>query len=191
VNETYTTVVGNLATRVDLRSVPDGTMVASFRVASNERRRDRATGSWRDGDTLYVNVTCWRALAENVHASFGVGDPVVVHGRLFTRSWEKDGRRQSDVEMEGYAAGPDLARSRALVTRTNRSEASGAGATVPEPPAASPDREMVDADPSSPGATGGGRQEEQPAVHDTGGRTTPPDGVRAAMPAPAEAGVGL
>jgi single-strand DNA-binding protein len=187
VYETYTTVVGNLATRVDLRSVPDGTPVASFRVASNERRRDRGTGSWRDGDTLYVNVTCWRALAENVHASFGVGDPVVVHGRLFTRSWEKDGRRHSIVEMEGYAVGPDLARCRALVTRTSRTEA--AGASVAEASAAVPDSEVHDPDPT-PWATDGGQQEGQPAAHDARESTTPADGVPAARPAPAEAGVG-
>lgn len=188
-HETYTTVVGNLATRVDLRSVPDGTAVASFRVASNERRRDRTTGSWRDGDTLYVNVTCWRALAENVHASFGVGDPVVVHGRLFTRSWEKDGRRQSVVEMEGYAVGPDLARSRALVTRTSRTEAAGASVTVAEASAEALDLEVHDTDPS-PWATDGERQEGQSAAHDPRERTTPAVGLPAARPAPAEAGVG-
>jgi single-strand DNA-binding protein len=186
VYETYTTVVGNLATRVDLRSVPDGTPVASFRVASNERRRDRATGSWRDGDTLYVNVTCWRALAENVHASFGVGDPIVVHGRLFTRSWEKDGRRQSVVEMEGYAVGPDLARSRALVTRTSRTEAAGVSVAAAEASTAARDPDVHDTDPS-PWATDGG----QPAAHDAPEGTTPAVGVPAARPAPAEAGVGL
>jgi single-strand DNA-binding protein len=186
---TYTTVVGNLATRVDLRSVPDGTPVASFRVASNERRRDRATGSWRDGDTLYVNVTCWRSLAENVHASFGVGDPVVVHGRLFTRSWEKDGRRQSVVEMEGYAVGPDLARSRALVTRTGRTDAAdaaGARVAVAEASTAAPDPDVHDTDPP-PWATDGG----QPAAHYVPEATTPAVGVPAARPAPAEAAVGL
>ena len=125
-HETYTTVVGNVATRVDLRSLPDGTSLASFRVATNERRRDRATGSWRDGDSLFVNVTCWRALGENVHAALGVGDPIIVHGRLFSSSWEKDGRRQSAVEMEGYAVGPDLARSTAAVRRAHRSEPSDA-----------------------------------------------------------------
>jgi hypothetical protein len=133
---TYTTVVGNLATRVDLRSVPDGTPVASFRVASNERHRDRATGSWRDGDTLYVNVTCWRSLAENVHASVGVGDPVVVHGPCpiqGSRHTHQPHRCSRCSRCEGGRRGsvdrgprPGRARHRPAAVGNRRGAASGA-----------------------------------------------------------------
>jgi single-strand DNA-binding protein len=132
-HETYTTVVGNIATRVELRNLQDGTVLASFRVATTERKRDRDTGSWRDGESLYLQVTCWRALAENVHRSLGVGDPVIIHGKLYTRSWEKDGKRQSAVEMEGHTVGPDLARSTAVVTRSSRSGGAGGAAAVGDP----------------------------------------------------------
>jgi single-strand DNA-binding protein len=186
-HETYTTVVGNVATRVDLRSLPDGTPLASFRVATNERRRDRATGSWRDGDSLFVNVTCWRALGENVHASLGVGDPIIVHGRLFTRSWEKDGRRQSTTEMEGYAVGPDLARSTAAVRRTNRPELSGAEEV---PPA-----DLPPGEPDDDGAAGLSwneqvAQEQRSAAPNSDGFPRSGGDVGAARPRPAEAGVG-
>lgn len=124
--ETTTTIVGTLITAPNRRRLPDGTDVLSFRVASNERRYDRATDEWNDGDTLYVTVTCWRKLAANVHASFVTGDPVIVLGRLFTREYEKDGRRHSVTELEATAVGPDLARSTASVTRNKRSE-SGPG----------------------------------------------------------------
>jgi single-strand DNA-binding protein len=120
--ETYVTVVGTLITRVAKRRLPDGGTVVSFRVASNERRFDRTTESWRDGDTLYVNVTCWRRLADNVHASFVVGDPIIVRGRLYSRSYEKDGRQQTVTELDAVAVGPDLARATAVVSRTKRSE---------------------------------------------------------------------
>jgi single-strand DNA-binding protein len=188
-HETYTTVVGNVATRVDLRSLPDGTPLASFRVATNERRRDRATGSWRDGDSLFVNVTCWRALGENVHASLGVGDPVIVRGRLFTSSWEKDGRRQSAVEMEGYAVGPDLARSTAEVRRTHRPERPEAGAEE-VPPADLPAGESDD-----DGAVGVSwndqvAQEQQAGAPHGGGFPPSSGDVGAGKRRPAEAGVG-
>ena len=78
--ETHLTVIGTLITAVNRRRLADGTTVASFRVASNERRFDRATGTWTDGDTLYVSVTCWRQLAENVHVTFNMGDPIIVRG---------------------------------------------------------------------------------------------------------------
>jgi single-strand DNA-binding protein len=118
---TYLTVIGTLITNVNRRRLTDGTTVVNFRVASNERRFDRASGTWTDGDTLYVSVTCWRQLAENVHRTFNVGDPIIVQGRLYTRNYEdKEGRRQSVTELEGLAVGPDLTRASAVVTRLRR-----------------------------------------------------------------------
>jgi single-strand DNA-binding protein len=186
-HETYTTVVGNVATRVDLRSLPDGTPLASFRVATNERRRDRTTGSWRDGDSLFVNVTCWRALGENVHASLGVGDPVIVHGRLFTSSWERDGRRQSTMEMEGYAVGPDLARSTAAVRRANRPELPGPGAEeVPPADIGEPDDDGAAGSPWHGDAVA----EQEAGAPSSGGLRQSVGDVAAGGPRPAEAGVG-
>ena len=118
---TYLTVIGTLITNVNRRRLTDGTTVVNFRVASNERRFDRASGTWTDGDTLYVSVTCWRQLAENVHRTFNTGDPIIVQGRLYTRNYEdKEGRRQSVTELEGFAVGPDLTRASAVVTRLRR-----------------------------------------------------------------------
>ena len=84
--ETQVTVVGNLLTDVDNRRLNDGTVVANFRVASKERRFDRSGGTWVDGDRLYIDVRCWRGLAQNALESLKKGDPVVVTGRIFTRN---------------------------------------------------------------------------------------------------------
>jgi len=119
-NETVTTVVGNVITDVKQRRITDGTRVASFRVASNERRFDKETQSWINGDTLYVSVTCWRKLALGVAASLTKGDPVVVTGRLFTRGYEIEGQKRSVTELEAFAVGPDLSRCVADVTRASR-----------------------------------------------------------------------
>jgi single-strand DNA-binding protein len=118
-NETYTTVVGRMATAVDRREFASGNSCASFRIASNERRYNRSDDSWGAGDSLYITVRCWRQLGENVLASMRVGDPVLVHGRLFTRSFERNGRREFVIEMDAVAVGPDLRWSRADVTRTS------------------------------------------------------------------------
>ncbi len=123
--EAYTTVTGNLIGAVTGRRLADGTSVVNFRVAGNERRRDRA-GGWRDGDRLYVSVTCWRRLADNVVASFVAGDPIIVHGRLYSRDYEENGVRQWVTEMEGLAVGPDLTRCTATVRR-RRAGAAEAG----------------------------------------------------------------
>ena len=119
-NETVTTVVGNVITDVKPRRITDGTWVASFRVASNERRFDKETQGWVNGDSLYVTVTCWRKLALGVTASLTKGDPVMVTGRLFTRGYEIEGQKRSVTELEAFAVGPDLSRCKANVTRASR-----------------------------------------------------------------------
>jgi len=125
---TYTTVVGRIATAAERHTFPSGASRVTFRVASTERRRDAATGSWTDGERLYVSVRCWRQLGDHVLASTRLGDPVIVHGRLFTRSIEHEGRRTSVTEIDADAVGPDLRWSTAVVTRTT---------AVSTPPAAS------------------------------------------------------
>jgi single-strand DNA-binding protein len=96
-------------------------------VACTERRYDRGAESWVDAGKLYASVTCWRRLAENVHASFVTGDPIIVYGRLHTREFEKDGQLRSVTEVEASAVGPDLTRCTAALTRTKRAAATNGG----------------------------------------------------------------
>ena len=123
-NETHVTVVGNLVTAVDTHRFADGGVVANFRVASTERRYDRASGGWGNGDTLYMDVVCRRRLADNAAASLVKGDPVVVTGRLYTREYEHEGRRRSTVTLEAHSVAADLCWCTAVVTRNRRPSAS-------------------------------------------------------------------
>lgn len=157
-NETPVTIVGTVVKDLRGRRVgDDGATVVNFRIAANERRFDKETGQWGDGDSLYITVTCWRRLAENVLASLVKGDPVVVTGKLRTRDFEgKDGESRSVTEMEASAVGADLARCTTTVRRNRRTEApadgsvadgSVAGGSVagglPEVPPAPTDEELA------------------------------------------------
>lgn len=73
-----------------------------------ERRWDGDNEQFIDGNQMFVGVTCWRALADGVHASLGKGDPVVVTGRMRMRELEQEGARRTSVEVEALAAGPNL-----------------------------------------------------------------------------------
>jgi single-strand DNA-binding protein len=185
--ETQVTVVGNVATAVKGWMLPSGDVVAKFRIASTARRRSQAGGEWVDGGSLFVQVTCWRQLAENVIASLGVGDPVVVRGRLYTDEYEAEGKRQTATQLEAHAVGPDLNRCKAVVTRARRGVApagqtagqpvSGAAATAPERgrdvwPATDDGRAVPAAPDVTPGRAGG-----------------PSDDQRERLGAPVEAGV--
>ena len=116
-NETTVTIVGRVINTPEYKRTVNDVEIAKFRVASNERRYDKESGTWVDGDTLYVNVTCWRRLAFGVNACLDKGDPVLVTGRLYTRGFEVDGQRRSMTELEATSIGPDLARCTVKVHR--------------------------------------------------------------------------
>ena len=128
--DTYVTVQGNLVADPNARSTANGATVVHFRVAASGRRFDRASGEFRDGDTMYIAVSCWRTLGGNVLASLRKGDSVLVHGRLLLRTYDdKQGNRRSVHEIDAIAVGPDLARYAADLRRPTR-------AAEPERPAA-------------------------------------------------------
>ncbi|MGH3774909.1 MAG: single-stranded DNA-binding protein [Pseudonocardiaceae bacterium] len=140
--QTPVTVVGTLVSDMRPRRVgPDGTLVLNFRVACNERRFDKTSESWVDGESLYLSVNCWRRLAENA-ASLVKGDPVIVSGKLRTREWTTEqGERRSLVELEANAVGPDLARCAATVRKQRREQQPSTGDENAE---ASPEPDLRD-----------------------------------------------
>ena len=107
-NETLVTVAGNVAAEPRNRVTAAGVRVCSFRLASTERRYNKELQSWRDGETVYYTVTCWRAMAENAEESVKKGQPMIVHGRLRVSSYEKDGQTRTSVEIEARSLGHDL-----------------------------------------------------------------------------------
>ena len=131
-NETFVTVVGNLVDDPKLRTIEAGQDVANFRIASTSRRYDRDSGGWVDSGQLFLGVSCWRELAANAASSLRKGDPVVVSGKLTTRTYEKDGQNRSVCELEALAVGPDLARGTAVFRRSPKPAEEPAGAPADE-----------------------------------------------------------
>ena len=89
-HEIFVTVMGRVASRPKSALTKSGHAVASFRLASTPRRYDRSRGSWVDGTTTWFTVTCWRGLADHVTSSVGVGDPLIVHGRLHSNEFTRE-----------------------------------------------------------------------------------------------------
>jgi single-strand DNA-binding protein len=109
-NDIPITITGIAVT--DAREIPTktGTSGASFRLASNSRRFNKATNTWVDGDTSYLNINCWRTLAANVLECVHRGDPVVVTGRMRVREWTAGEKSGTSVEVDATSVGHDLAR---------------------------------------------------------------------------------
>lgn len=117
------TITGNLVNSPILRKI--GTQrVTNFRLAHNHSYREAATGDWIDAGTTFIDVSCWRSLAENVSESIGKGSAVIVTGRLKSkeRTYEVEGREEKRTyfEIEATAIGPDLSRGATLAVDVKR-----------------------------------------------------------------------
>jgi single-strand DNA-binding protein len=120
-------VVGNLTDDPELRFTPQGVAVANFRLAVSRRMKDES-GQWKDGETSFFRISCWRQLAENVAESLTRGSRTMVAGRLRMRQWEtQEGEKRSVVEIEADEVGPSLKWATAKVEKTSRAGGGGGG----------------------------------------------------------------
>jgi single stranded DNA-binding protein len=114
-------VDGNAATSPVVRVTKTGRRVANFRIGSTERRQDRESGDWMDGNSFFVSVACWGALADNVERSVKVGTPLVVTGKISLRTYtDADDKVQNSYEIMADSVAPDLNRGVADFTRVSR-----------------------------------------------------------------------
>lgn len=84
------TLIGNLATDVELREVGTGKQRASFLLAVDRPAKEGADFVW---------VTAWDRQAETCREYLAKGGRVALDGRLRSRSWEEDGKRRNAVEV--------------------------------------------------------------------------------------------
>ncbi len=79
-------LIGNLGKDPEVKYTPQGTAVAKFSLATNERYKDR-NDQWQDR-TEWHNIVCWARLAEIAGEYLKKGRTVYIEGRLRTDSWE-------------------------------------------------------------------------------------------------------
>ena len=86
------TLIGNLCTDVDLKTVGEDKRVASFLLAVDRLGKD--------GGADFVRVSVWNRQAELCERFLAKGKRVAIDGRLRSRSWEdSEGKRRSAVEV--------------------------------------------------------------------------------------------
>jgi single-strand DNA-binding protein len=132
------TITGLIATTPRHVVTSEGLPITSFRLASSQRRFDKAAEKWVDASTNWYTVTSFRQLAVNAVPSLGKGDRIVVSGRVRVRDWQTDDRTGTTVEIEAETIGHDLFWGTAQYTRTAGSN----------DPATEPDDDNADDDTS-------------------------------------------
>jgi single-strand DNA-binding protein len=132
----HVTIIGNLTRDPELRFTPSGAAVANFGLAVNRRWRNQQTNEWEE-QVSFIDVVCWRELAENVAESLTKGGRAIVTGRMDQRSWETDGgEKRSKIEVVADEIGPSLRWATAQVTRNERRDGSETRYGEPPPRAA-------------------------------------------------------
>lgn len=117
------TLTGLVATAPRHIVTSEGLAISSFRLASTQRRFDRSTERWIDGETNWYTVTGFRQLAINVASSIAKGHRVIVVGRLKIREWENGERAGTTIEIEADSIGHDLTWGTSVFTRNISSTA--------------------------------------------------------------------
>lgn len=90
-------LMGNLTRDPEVRQIPSGQSVCTFSLALN-RSYKGSDGNWQEA-VDYIDVVAWGPLGERVAQYVTKGRPVLVNGRLQSRSWETDGQKRSKVEV--------------------------------------------------------------------------------------------
>ena len=86
------TLIGNLATEIDLRDLGDDKKVANFVLAVDRPGQDAGAD--------FVRIAVWNRQAETCAQYLTKGQRVAVDGRLRSRSWEDaEGTRRSALEV--------------------------------------------------------------------------------------------
>lgn len=91
-------LIGRLGKDPDIRYTPDGTMVTTFRIATDEQWKDK--NGEKVQRTEWHQIVTYRKLAEICGNYLVKGKLVFIEGRIQTRSWEdKEGIKRYTTEI--------------------------------------------------------------------------------------------
>lgn len=128
--------IGNLTKDPELRYTPQGTAVASFRIAVNSRYKQ---SDELKSETLFIDIVVFGKQAESCSQYLSKGRSVLVEGRLQERRWESEGQQRSKFEV--------VASSVRFLSRKSESAAPDTGDSAPPSDDAVPPEETTDLEP--------------------------------------------
>lgn len=91
-------LIGNLTKDPELRYTPQGTAVVNLRLAVNTKFRDK--NQELKEETCFITAVVWNKQAETCNQYLHKGSPIMIEGRLQSRSWEDNsGQKRSVLEV--------------------------------------------------------------------------------------------
>ena len=98
-------IAGNLTRDPELKQFPSGKTVCHFSIAHNNRRFDKQSQQWKDGDPLYVECDAWGRLASAIAGNYHKGARLILTGGLEPKEWTgSDGVKHKSMRLLVTAA---------------------------------------------------------------------------------------
>ncbi len=96
---------GNLTRDPEMRALPSGQQVANFSIATNRTYKDK--DGQKKEQTEFHNVVAFGKLADVIGQYMKKGRPLYIEGRIQTRSWEADGKKnyRTEIVVENFQFG--------------------------------------------------------------------------------------
>lgn len=97
---------GNLTRDPEVKALPSGQQVASFGLATNRTFTNKE--GQKQEQTEFHNIVAFGRTAEVMGQYLKKGRPVFVEGRLQTRSWEAEGKKnyRTEIVVDTFQFGP-------------------------------------------------------------------------------------
>lgn len=98
---------GNLTRDPELRALPSGQQVASFSIATNRTYKNKE--GQKQESVEYHNIVAFGRQAELIGQYVKKGKALFIEGRIQTRSWEAEGKKnyRTEIVIENFQFGPD------------------------------------------------------------------------------------
>lgn len=97
-------LIGHLGADPEIRSTQGGDKVASIRLATSERWKDRATGEKKER-TEWHSVVVFGSLVQVIESYVKKGSKLFLQGQLRTRKWQDNNgndRWSTEVVLSGF-----------------------------------------------------------------------------------------
>ena len=109
-NDTLVTITGYVVYEPELKRVNGDNALINITIASTPSRYDKNTNGYVEGETMFIRGTAWRTLAENIALTVRKGSLVIAQGKLVAKSYEKDGEKKTNFELDIMELGLGLSR---------------------------------------------------------------------------------
>lgn len=86
-----TSIIGRLSADPTVRNVGNDLTVCNFSIAFDKRKKDAGAN--------FINCSAWNQTAEYINKYAKKGQQIAVQGFLDQQTWEKDGKKQSQIQL--------------------------------------------------------------------------------------------